>query len=58
MAVGNNEHVLILTDTRTLEVGKAIADASENISHGNVSFLNWRLSRVAPPNNSRLKSWK
>jgi len=36
MAVGKGEHVLILTDRETLEVGEAISGATEKISKGNV----------------------
>jgi len=36
MAVGEGEHVLILTDRETLEVGDAISGAAEKISVGNV----------------------
>jgi leucyl aminopeptidase (aminopeptidase T) len=39
MSVKNDEHVLILTDRATLEVGKAIADAAEKTSRGNVKLL-------------------
>jgi aminopeptidase len=39
MSVKNGEHVLILTDRATLEVGKAIADAAEKTSRGNVKLL-------------------
>lgn len=39
MAVKNGEHVLILTDRQTLEVGEAISDAAERVSKGNVKLL-------------------
>lgn len=39
MSVKNGEHVLILTDRATLEVGKAIADAAEKTSRGNVKLM-------------------
>ena len=39
MAVGKGEHVLILTDRETLEVGEAISGATEKISKGNVKTL-------------------
>jgi aminopeptidase len=39
MSVKNGEHVLVLTDRHTHEVGKAIADAAENVSRGNVRLL-------------------
>ncbi len=39
MAVRNGEHVLILTDRPTFEVGKAISDTAEKTSNGNVKLL-------------------
>jgi aminopeptidase len=39
MSVKNREHVLILTDRGTLEVGEAIANAAEQVSKGNVRLL-------------------
>ena len=36
MAVRKGEHVLILTDRETLEVGEAIPGATENLPKGNV----------------------
>ncbi len=39
MSVKNDEHVLILTDRETLEVGTAISDAAEHVSKGNVKLL-------------------
>ncbi len=36
MAVNKGEHVLILTDRETLEVGEAISQAAEKVSKGNV----------------------
>jgi aminopeptidase len=39
MSVKRGEHVLILTDRPTLEVGAAIRDAAERVSKGNVRFL-------------------
>jgi aminopeptidase len=39
MSVKNGEHVLVLTDRQTHGVGKAIADAAENVSRGNVRLL-------------------
>ena len=36
MAVKKGEHVLILTDRETLEVGEAISEAADRISKGNV----------------------
>jgi leucyl aminopeptidase (aminopeptidase T) len=39
MAVKKGEHVLILTDRATLDVGKGIGDAAEKITPGNVRLL-------------------
>jgi len=39
MSVKKGEHVLILTDRQTLEVGKAISDAAEKVSKGNVKIF-------------------
>lgn len=39
MAVRNGEHVLILTDRETLEVGKALQDAAKKASNGNDKLL-------------------
>lgn len=39
MSVKNGEHVLVVTDHPTLEVGKAIADAAEKVTKGNVKLL-------------------
>ena len=39
MAVKNGEHVLVVTDRRTLEVGKAIQEAAERVSKGNAKLL-------------------
>jgi len=39
MAVKDGEHVLILTDRVTLDVGKAIAGAAERVTKGNVRLL-------------------
>ncbi len=39
MSVKKGEHVLILTDRETLEVGRAIFDAAERVSKGNVKIL-------------------
>jgi leucyl aminopeptidase (aminopeptidase T) len=39
MSIKNGEHVLILTDRQTFEVGKAISDAAETASTGNVKLL-------------------
>ena len=39
MAVKKGEKVLILTDHETLEVGRAISDAAERVSNGNVKLL-------------------
>jgi leucyl aminopeptidase (aminopeptidase T) len=39
MAVRKGEHVLVLTDRETLDVGKAIFNAAENVSNGNVKLF-------------------
>jgi leucyl aminopeptidase (aminopeptidase T) len=39
MSIRKGEHVLILTDRQTLEVGKAISDAAEKVSKGNVKLF-------------------
>jgi len=39
MSVKKGEHVLIVTDRTTLEVGRAISEASERVSKGNVKLL-------------------
>ncbi len=39
MNVGPGERVLIVTDRETVEVGQAIADAAEQLTHGNVKLL-------------------
>lgn len=39
MAVRKGEHVLILTDRETLEVGEATSHAAENVSKGNVKLF-------------------
>lgn len=39
MAVRKGEHVLILTDRDTLEVGEAISEAAEKVSRGNVKVF-------------------
>lgn len=39
MSVKKGEHVLILTDRQTLDVGKAIAEAAEKVSNGNVKIF-------------------
>jgi aminopeptidase len=39
MSVKSGEHVLVLTDRATLEVGEAIQDAAERVSNGNVRLL-------------------
>lgn len=39
MSVRKGEHVLVLTDRNTFEVGKAISDAAEMVSEGNVKLL-------------------
>jgi len=40
MSVRNGEHVLVLTDRETLEVGRALSEAAEAVSPGNVkSFV-------------------
>ena len=39
MSVRKGEHVLVLTDRNTFEVGKAISDAAERVSEGNVKLL-------------------
>jgi leucyl aminopeptidase (aminopeptidase T) len=39
MSVGPSEHVLILADLASLEVGRAISDAAEQVSKGNVRLL-------------------
>jgi aminopeptidase len=39
MSVKEGEHVLVLTDRRTIEVGEAICQAAEKISKGNVKLL-------------------
>ncbi len=39
MSVRKGEHVLVLTDRNTIEVGKAISDAAEMVSEGNVKLL-------------------
>jgi leucyl aminopeptidase (aminopeptidase T) len=39
MAVKKGEHVLILTDRETLEVGEAISGAAEEVSKGNVKLF-------------------
>jgi aminopeptidase len=39
MSVKSGEHVLILTDRATLEVGEAIREAAERVSGGNVRLL-------------------
>jgi aminopeptidase len=39
MSVKNGEHVLVLTDRSTLEVGQAISEASEKVTKGNVKIL-------------------
>ncbi len=39
MGIKSGEHILILTDHETLEVGEAIANAAERVSRGNVKLL-------------------
>lgn len=39
MAVRGGEHVLVLTDRLTFEVGKAISEAAEKVTRGNVKLL-------------------
>jgi leucyl aminopeptidase (aminopeptidase T) len=39
MSVKKGEHVLVVTDHETLEVGNAIYDAAERVSKGNVKLL-------------------
>jgi aminopeptidase len=39
MSVKNGEHVLILTDKQTLDVGQALRDAAERASKGNVRLF-------------------
>jgi leucyl aminopeptidase (aminopeptidase T) len=39
MSVKKGEHVLILTDRETLEIGAAISNAAEHVSPGNVKLL-------------------
>jgi leucyl aminopeptidase (aminopeptidase T) len=39
MSVKQGEHVLVLTDRQTLEVGEAIYQAAEKISRGNIKLL-------------------
>jgi hypothetical protein len=39
MSVRKGEHVLVLTDRNTFEVGKAISDAAERVSEGNIKLL-------------------
>jgi len=39
MAVRKGEHILIVTDRETLNVGRAISDAAEKISKGNVKLF-------------------
>ena len=39
MAVRKGEHVLVLTDRETLDVGRAISNAAEKVSNGNVKLF-------------------
>ena len=39
MSVKNGEHVLVLTDRETIEVGDAIREAAEKVSKGNVKLF-------------------
>ena len=39
MSIRSGEHVLVLTDRPTLEIGKAIHDAAEKVTKGNVKLL-------------------
>jgi len=39
MSVRSGEHVLVLTDRATFDVGKAISDAAEKVTKGNVKLL-------------------
>ena len=39
MSVKKGEHILVLTDRETLEVGQALTDAAEKVSKGNVRCL-------------------
>jgi leucyl aminopeptidase (aminopeptidase T) len=39
MSVKNREHVLVLTDRETFEVGNAVREASEKVSKGNVKLF-------------------
>jgi aminopeptidase len=39
MCVRKSEHVLVITDRSTLEVGKAISEAAEKVTEGNVRLL-------------------
>ena len=39
MSVRDGEHVLILTDCETIEVGKALSEAAERVTRGNVRLL-------------------
>jgi hypothetical protein len=48
MAVKKGEHVLILTDKSTLDVGVALRDAAERTSIGNVKMLLFGRLRSTP----------
>ena len=39
MSVRSGEHVIVVTDRPTLEVGRAISDAAEKVTKGNVKLL-------------------